>query len=844
MNIIKGTNFTVTTRFFGAFVPNSLRGFYLTTYHDRTTSAARQWAVTQFEPSDARRAFPCFDYPKDKAVYTVTLIVNQNDTALSNEAPATTTVNADGTKTVVFKPTPPMPSYLVALTVGEMEKTSDDTTPGPRGGKLVVSVYTRPGIGHLAREICTFATIAVQFFHDYFNTRTDDISPDSIAYPLSKLDIVAVPDFAAGGMENWGLITIRERFLLAREGGKYAFEDGVDSIVAICHEVAHQWFGNLVTTKTWSDLWLHEGISTFLAYECGQAIGRLNDDPESRDYRMADVMYIDTMQEALEADSYKASRPILLPAVTADEANAQFDTITYNKGASIVNMLRQVTETQRRDSFRSGLAAYLKKFRFASANTDDLFVTMTDNLGTSFQIGEVMRSWLRQPNYPVISIRNTTDMGKDSFFLVASQKRFLSALPGDNPPEAWNIQLVGVTEKKAAPFDTIFARSESDQIKVEGNAPSAWVKVNFNETSFYRATYPPHVWSAFAKEFSSSFTPLTSVDLAAILDDAVALTYSTGPERVNISVALNLMRGLYRSSRYAPWATAVKRLREMRFLLAGATGNETVINECRNSFASWQDLLVKDVMGTEFSYTPTTVAKSGNDKLLRSTVLMFASDLAVLPPKLDQAKTLFKEAADKGSLSNIDPNARRAVLHAVVRSDTTDASWKTVVAYMLDRTKFDPQVQHDALVALASTRVPSAINETLYMTLDPSKIRKQDVVTLLSALLDNSAAWKQTLDFIRENFGRLHKDHPSSSSLAGLAFKVSQAIPESSDSLATYTALFKNLAYNDQPSTALKRALAMGQERIAAAATWRGQNFKEMCAWLASSASSPVPPAA
>lgn len=365
----KGSKAQLEIKFTG-HLNDKMAGFYRSTYkkEDGTEGIL---ATSQMEPTDARRAFPCFDEPALKATYTVTLIADKNLTCLSNmdvasETDVQSTISGSTRKAVKFNKSPLMSTYLVAFIVGELNYVETNAFRVP------VRVYAPPGqdIEH-GRFSLDLAAKTLAFYEKVFG----------IEFPLPKMDQVAIPDFAQGAMENWGLVTYRVvDLLLDEKASGAATKERVAEVVQ--HELAHQWFGNLVTMDWWEGLWLNEGFATWASwYSCNAFY------PE---WNVWQTFVTDTLQGALSLDSLRSSHPIEVPVKRADEINQIFDAISYSKGSCV---LRMISTYLGEDTFLEGVRRYLKKHAYGNTQTGDLWASLADASGK--QVEEVMASWTK-----------------------------------------------------------------------------------------------------------------------------------------------------------------------------------------------------------------------------------------------------------------------------------------------------------------------------------------------------------------------------------------------------------------------------------------------------------------
>ncbi|HLY84737.1 MAG TPA: M1 family metallopeptidase, partial [Acidimicrobiales bacterium] len=387
---------------FTGILNDKLHGFYRSTFKDED-GVERVIATTQFEATDARRAFPCWDEPDFKATYSVTLIVDAELTALSNGALLEEHDLGNGKRQVSFRETMPMSTYLVAFLVGPFELTDPVDVNG-----VPLRIACIPGRRHLTSFAIEAGAAALRFLEGYFE----------IPYPGGKLDHVAIPDFAFGAMENLGCVTYRETALLVDHSAASQLElERVAEVIA--HETAHMWFGDLVTMKWWNGIWLNEAFATFM---------ELTTVDQFRPEWAIWVTFGAGRSAAFATDGLRSTRPVEFPVGRPEEAEAMFDVLTYQKGAAVLRMLEQYLGPE---PFRRGIALYLDQHRYANSETTDLWDAIEAASGEPARA--VMDSWIYQGGYPVVSVEASA--GGDE--LTLSQRRFL--YPGGEGAELWQV---------------------------------------------------------------------------------------------------------------------------------------------------------------------------------------------------------------------------------------------------------------------------------------------------------------------------------------------------------------------------------------------------------------------
>lgn len=442
---------------------DGMYGFYRSSY--RTSSGRQRYLLsTQFEPADARAAFPCFDEPDFKATFDVSMVIDSGFTAISNMPVRAQSKAGKGKKLVEFGTTPRMSTYLLYLGVGKYDISSGSV------GKIRISILAVPGNKALTKLPLEYAKKFVAFYEDYFG----------IKYPLPKLDMLAIPDFSAGAMENWGAITYRETALLGdREKSPVTAKQRIAEVIA--HELAHQWFGDLVTMKWWNDLWLNESFATFMSYKAMDAVF-----PE---WKMNAQYFDDVVATAFSADALMTTHPISVPIRTPDEINQIFDNISYEKGGTVLHMIENYAT---KETFREGLHLYLKAHSYGNATKYDLWEAI-DAASTKRRMGEsvtkVASYWIDQPGYPVINIR------EDKGTLELRQRRFLLVDVPLKERQVWPIPVRYIREgEKQDKF--LMMNKEGMQLGLIGES---WVKLNYGQHYLYRTTYPERMLNALGE---------------------------------------------------------------------------------------------------------------------------------------------------------------------------------------------------------------------------------------------------------------------------------------------------------------------------------------------------------
>ncbi|XP_042432854.1 aminopeptidase M1-B-like [Zingiber officinale] len=466
---------------YSGIINDGSRGFYRSTYEQY--GETQIMALTQFEPTDARRCFPCWDEPAFKATFTIKLEVPSKLVALSN-MPVISENDNGIVKTIYFQESPIMSTYLVAFVVGSLDYIETYSSDG-----LKIRVYTRIGKSNQGKFALDLTTKTLDFLKGYF----------SIPYGLPKLDLVAVPYFQEQGMENYGLPIFSEDYLFYDElSSSVKVKQQVAEIVA--HELAHQWFGNRVTMEWWTDLWLNEGFADWMSY-------LVIDDvfPEWEKWSQL----LDDTTTTLELDALSDSHPIEVLNITSSiEALEMFDSITYQKGALVIRMLQSYLGDE---SFQKSLAAYIKRYSYLNAKTEDLWNVIQEEINEP--IGDMMSSWTKQEGYPVINVMLTGNV------LEINQSRFL--LDGSFDDSQWIIPIT-LSHGSYDTTKTFLLNSKSAKLNLidqdnQGNSQNAWIKLNIKQGGLYKVHYDNELVTRLRNAIEAN--QLNQMDRYGVLED-------------------------------------------------------------------------------------------------------------------------------------------------------------------------------------------------------------------------------------------------------------------------------------------------------------------------------------
>ena len=478
---------------YSGIMNNDMAGFYRSRYKPVVEPAPSVPKVgdfhymfsTQFESCDCRRAIPCFDEPNLKATFDLSIEIPEDQVALSNMPEKSTEVSKKGMKIVTFERTPVMSTYLLAWAFGDFEYVEAFTRRKYNGEQLPVRVYTTRGLKEQGRFGLDNAHQIVDYFSEIFK----------IDYPLPKADLLAVHEFSHGAMENWGLVTYRTTAILFDpEKSDARYKNRVAYVVA--HELAHQWFGNLVTMDWWNELWLNESFATW--------VGWLAIDHIYPDYQVWSQFIAESMQSAMALDGLRSSHPIEVPVKDALEIDQIFDAISYLKGSSCIRMLANHLGVQ---TFLDGVSQYLKANAYSNARTEDLWAALTKASGKD--VNTFMDLWIRKIGFPVLTVAEEPGQ------IGIRQSRFLST--GDvEQNEDETVWWIPLGFKGTANTHPGALTTKEETLR---EVDETFYKLNADQYGFYRTNYPP---SRLAK-LGEDNAKLSVEDKIGLTADAAAL---------------------------------------------------------------------------------------------------------------------------------------------------------------------------------------------------------------------------------------------------------------------------------------------------------------------------------
>ncbi|MFO0881658.1 MAG: M1 family metallopeptidase [Gemmataceae bacterium] len=678
---------------FAGQLNDKLRGFYRSRY--RHPSGEERWlAATQFQATDARRAFPCWDEPDLKAVFSSTLVIDPSLTAISNTRILAESFEADR-RVVRFADTILMPTYLVAFVVGDLE-----AEPAIEVGSTPLRVWAVPGKRALTRFAAEVAAFSLRFFESYY----------ALPYPGDKLDLLAIPDFAAGAMENLGAITFRETALLIDETqATHTERERVADVVA--HENAHMWFGDLVTMRWWNGLWLNEAFATFLQM--------LAVDAWKPDWRRWETFGV-SRADALVVDGLQASRPVEFPVEAPSDAEAMFDVLTYEKGASVLRMLEQYLGP---DLFRDGVRLYLQRHAYGNTDTSDLWCALSDASG--LPIGTIMDGWIFQAGYPLITVRRERDE------LVLRQQRFtyLPSRPAATPIR-WCVPVqLRIEELTTSRVERFVLDGEQHTLPWPTGARA--VLVNDGGPGFYRVRYD----RALLANLVDRLGALSAIERFNLVNDAWA-TVLAG--LMPLTDYLDLT-GRFRGERNRNVWTAL--------LGSLATLARIVDDQDRPPL----HLFIRDRLGPAVRALGW-LSQDEDDDLTRQ----MRGDLLRALGTLGDAPDVQQEAALILAGGQADVSVQAAAVVILAHGGDVSRYEEFLGRFRAART---PQEEQRFLLALAAFRPSSLIERTLQLSLDGT-VRVQDAPLLLRTLLLGVHSREKAWTFFQTHWDEMARRFP------------------------------------------------------------------------------------
>ncbi len=665
---------------------DQLHGFYRSTYTD-VDGVDQTIATTQFEATDARRAFPCFDEPDMKAVFGVTLVVPDHLTAVSNGAEVAREHLGDGRVAVTFADTMIMSTYLVAFVVGPFEASETVDVDG-----VPLRVFAPKGKGHLTGFALECGEFCLRYLRDYYG----------IPYPGDKVDMVAIPDFAFGAMENLGCITYRETALLV-DPERATQAELLRILDVVAHELAHMWFGDLVTMKWWDGIWLNEAFATFMEMKCTDA--------RRPDWKRWLAFSAVERPWAYGVDALASSRPVEFEVTSPDEANEMFDALTYGKGSSVLRMIEQYLGEE---AFREGVGRYLRRHSYGNTETRDLWAGLDEASG--IDVGRIMDSWILQEGYPQVEV-SRIDGG-----IRLDQRRYL-AIPDETDQTLWHIPALIRGASDGHPFETkVLMTSPAVTVPIDG--PLDWALVNAGGHGFYRVSYSEEL----TKSLRAVLDRLDENERFSLISDAWAFVESG---QSSAAAYLELASAFRAEEEQSIWQSVLGGL--------GAIRHHIVTDDDLAVYRRVAEDLIRptfDALGWERQEGDSDLRRR-----LRGSILGAMGRLVEDPDVIDRSRQVATRWMEEAS--GLDPDVAQASLFTMTAHGTPADYARVFGAY---QESADPQTKLKLLQAITRFDGIDFTDQTIAAVRD-GRIRSQDaswVVSLLFGGRDSGAyAWKE-----------------------------------------------------------------------------------------------------
>lgn len=724
INVIKNSGLYDLTIIFSGILNDQMEGFYRSKY--KINNIIKYMATSQFESTDARQAFPCFDEPNFKATFDISITGPKDATILSNTE-IKQQIDNDNTKTVIFETSPKMSTYLVAFIVSDLEYVE-----GKMRNNIIIRSYATPGNKSKLNFSLDIAIKALEYYTKWFE----------IDYPLSKLYLVAIPDFSAGAMENWGLITFREQAMLYDERMNLGEKQNI--VYTICHEIAHQWFGNLVTMDWWTYLWLNESMATYFGWMVTDILF-----PEWQIWnKFMEHEYI----TALELDSLETSHPIEVPVQKSSDIQQIFDAISYSKGSCLIRFLVNYLGM---DEFRYGMQRYLNKNMYGNTTSDDLWEAFGSN------IKSLMKDWTQQTGYPVICASCTP-----SKHLTLSQSRFYKYGPD---------KIKDNTNRWTIPLELQLSKSENVSIVLDKLTNTYQLNtiehllINPRRMGFFRIQYIdlPNM------ENLPNMKNLSIEDKIHVLNDSFSLSLSGYQsfdkvfkmvDKLNLDIERN----------YNIWNSIVPYLNMIYVYLQNHKDirenyKNKIMKQICKPFVSLLDNLGYD----------ETVSESFNDYELRELII----DELVLEKNYDVINELIQRFRNNNWLSQ-----KSLILPTVARYGNRNDYSKLLNIYQNNN---DSSLVDPLLSAFGSVRDPALIRLSMELVLS-DKIKDQDLWIYIRYLSNNEYTCNLLWDLVSTKWNYFMKKYPPGSSSIIYFVKVIASGFITKEQLEKYERLFEN----------------------------------------------------
>lgn len=690
-----------------------LKGFYKSVYKT-AAGETREIATTHFEATDARAAFPCFDEPDLKANFSMTIVRDAQHITLFNMPLKATTPYKDDLLKDEYETSVKMSTYLVAFVVCDFKNISGHTKQN-----TLVRVFTPEDQIARANYALQVAVKVLDYYNSFFG----------VPYPLPKQDLIAIPDFGAGAMENWGLITFRMTSILY-DPQKTSPMDKQWIALTITHELAHQWFGNIVTMKWWDDLWLNEGFAAFMEY-----IGANIIEPT---FKLDEQFVVQRLQPALHHDSFTNSHPIHVDVKDPAQINEIFDSISYDKGASLIAMLQAFIGEA---AFKKGLHNYLTVHSYGNARSDDLWKSLQEasNMSRSMTVKDVMDTWILQMGFPVVTVRRKPGTPH----LLLTQERFL--LSNSSQDEwakspfnyMWKIPITYRTKKNPT-VKKAWLNDKEMTLPVTVDDKDDWIKFNIDRKGFYRVNYEDSMWKQIIQQLKANHTVFSTKDRSGFVDDAFALARAG---QLSYDIVFELLGYLNKETEYIPLKSA---LSAYQYIMG-----RMILTDVYPKLQKYMLNLISTQMASLGWTQQSEPLKEYLQTVLLSNAITFNDKKTI-----ETAKQRFQV------LDSVPKNLRGLVRDMTVKYGDDD-TW--LAMFHNYTTTSTPSEKQQLLLALTYTTSARRIQLFLRDSLNKNIIRSQDTGTVINHISNSDMGQLFAWRFLKENWDDFYKRYGETS---------------------------------------------------------------------------------
>ncbi|XP_050673816.1 aminopeptidase A-like isoform X3 [Leptidea sinapis] len=774
---------------FSGSLDKGLVGFYASSIRNGETMVA-----SKFEPTYARQAFPCFDEPDFKATYDITLVKPVDYIALSNMNEVSKKLdNKTKTEEVKFATSVPMSTYLACFVICDFDFKETKILANGIGHDFNLKCFAQKGQTNKIEFAQDIGKRATEFYIQYYK----------VPYPLPKLDMIAIPDYVSGATEHWGLITYRQTAFLVDESTASS-RNKINVANTVAHELAHMWFGNLVTMKWWDDIWLNEGFATYMQVKALNAL-----EPS---WTMLDQFLIQTLHPVLVIDSKLSSHPIVQKVDTPDQITAIFDRISYNKGSSVLRMLEGFIGEE---NFQNGVSDYLKKYKFRNTITQDLLSSLEPYFKKSnpdLSLKYIMDTWTRQMGYPVVSVKEGTS---NSYLL--TQTRFLldPKATYENDTEfkyRWFVPITYTTSRGKQEHIVWFPDS-SETVEIKLKEDEELLKINNNQVGYYRVNYSLEMWDTLKHELSARSELLSISDRAHILNDVFALAEAN---QLPYRVALQMTTYLTVETDFVPWFSAGRVFYALDTNLFNTPARKVLMNYVQH--------LVKPL------YAKQSWEKSKLDiieGLLRTKILSLSTYFG-LPDANQKVRQLFLgwlNTHNSSDAANIEPDLRDFVYFYGMQSGSEDEWDKLWQIYLHED---DVQEQLKLRSALSAPYDTAILRKYLDLAWDEKNIRSQDYLNVVQLISSNPAGTQLVWGDVRARWPQLVERFTLNSRYLGDLIPEITSTFNTNDQLKEMESFFTMYPQAGAGETARKRALETVRNNI----VWSQTHAPQVSEWL------------